>query len=112
MGFFITPETISSNYESVGLFCYEIVPSAEYDKFTVIDSYSYDLEPRTIRKYKWVIENVSLNQAMDSVYTNCVTWGADAIIDFKIESISNPYLTKEPVTINGFKISGFAIKRK
>ena len=39
--------------------------------------------------------------------------GADALVNFNNEMITRPYIgIKNPVDITGYRITGFAIKRK
>lgn len=95
-GFLITPHEYTGNYESIGLITYKTSPKA---KFNTSD---------------WYIDQISLNETIDSVYNICIKKGADALIDFKFEWFDTQYNKQviQPVTIPGIRISGFAIKRK
>jgi hypothetical protein len=61
----------------------------------------------------WSIGTIKVEEALDSLYSAATKAGANAIVDFSINEISQRYNegTTEPLTLFGYKISGFAIKR-
>lgn len=118
-GFLITPEKYAGEYQSIGLITYEYLPSAEYKPGTSRPNpYYVPGNPKTsqfIPIKMWITEDVKVEQVMDSVYTRCKILGADALVNFKIEPKTETYSSvvyKNPPIINGYSISGFAIKRK
>lgn len=116
-GFLITPEKYNDNYESIGLVTYELLPGGIYKHMgkKVNPAYggSNTSVPRFIDIYKWIIDEVSLEQSIDSMYIRCEKMGADALVNFKLENHWKDYnQISNPTTVMGYKLSGFAIKRK
>lgn len=117
-GFLMTPENYSGEYESIGLITYKIIPAAKY---VLINNKTknvlyYNTYTDT---YYWIKDDINFQNVLDSVYVNCVSMGADALINLKMNLISKEYLLDKyskpisnPVTISGYEISGYAIKRK
>lgn len=62
----------------------------------------------------WVFELIDVDDALNKIYEICVEFGADALMDFKIQPNSESYKTgnEDPVTVNGIQITGMAIKRQ
>ncbi len=114
-GFLITPEKYADKYESVGMIEYHIMPGAKYLKAGTrrekIDNIYGDANVNT---YIWIIDKIKFSQAMDSIYVMAKNMGADAItnFDFNIETSElNSLIYNNPVTITGYRITGYAIKR-
>ena len=59
----------------------------------------------------WVQGDIDSKGALKTVYEKCIEIGADAFMDFEIVPYSESYTTTTPVTLNGLKITGIAIKR-
>ena len=117
-GFLITPEKYSDPYESIGIIDYTVMPGAVYElSGREINPYykegSQQTQPHTVEKYEWIIDTVSFDEVLNQVYTICIDMGADALVNFKNERIELPYAgIKNPITITGYRITGYAIKRK
>jgi hypothetical protein len=118
-GFLITPEKYLGDYESIGLITYEYLPAAEYKLAGIIENPNFDRRdnssgPEFIHLKKWDYEKVMIEQVMDSVFLISTRLGADALVNFRIEPKAEFHGTgyKNPTTVNGYSISGFAIKRK
>ena len=108
-GFLITPEKYLGDYESIGIFNYTFVPSASIFIEKKVMS-SGILRERKI----WLKENYSIYDGLDSLYNFSKSIGADAIINFQFNIVTRNYTYgyENPVTLEGFELSGFAIKRK
>jgi hypothetical protein len=114
--FLITPENYTGTYQSIGLIEYIVKPSASYKLSTKeLNPKFAPGDPEVTRYfdiYKWNIDNISFDAVLNEAYNICVKMGADAIINFKSEIIYDEYASiKYPVTIIGYRITGFAIKR-
>jgi hypothetical protein len=112
-GFLITPEKYAGNYVSIGIMDYVKKPGAHYaiasrkldDRFAKSDQ-------MYISQKQWIFDAVSLDDAIDELYRECVKLGADALVNFKVElTEDNHFHFTNPVTIVGYRITGFAIKR-
>jgi hypothetical protein len=108
-GFLITPEKYLGEYESIGVVKYVIVPGAEYkvlNKVTYSDGTTQSIQ-------KWVVNQITLSQGLDSLYHLSKAMGADAIVNFSSNTTQRNYQSiANPVTLEGYELSGFAIKRK
>ena len=115
-GFLITPEKYNGDYESVGLINFTAMPGAQYklagSRF-VPDYTGTSNIPRYVQYFDWVIDSISFDKVLTKAYEVCKNMGADALVNFNYEAVNYPYYNiKNPVTITGYKIYGFAIKRK
>jgi len=115
-GFLITPEKYSGEYHAVGMIDFIKMPAAVYVKRTRLDDNNKPVTPEfghpaEIDK-NWVPENINMDAVLEDLYKQCVALGADAIINFNLEpnSVLHAGITN-PVTIEGVRITGFAIKR-
>jgi len=107
-GFLFTPEKYLGEYESIGMIEYKLIPGAKYKIYKQV----YGQEA----KYKWFTEYIEFSQAVDSIYFMAKSMGANTIMNFDFsieynEEFSNPMEYKNPITIYGYRITGFAIKR-
>jgi hypothetical protein len=114
--FLITPEKYSGQYESIGLIDYTTKPGAIY-KITGKKLNPYYVPggaaEKLIVKYEWKADSILFSDALNEVYKICTDMGADAIMNFKNELVFDRYDNiKNPVTITGYRITGFAIKRE
>ncbi len=113
-GFLITPEKYMGEYQSIGMVDYVRKPGANY--MTVAtkpdERYGSSNTQIYISEKAWRVDPVYLDEVIDELYKQCVELGADALINFKVEITEDNYNNiANPVTINGYRISGFAIKR-
>jgi hypothetical protein len=98
-GFLFTPERYSGDYESVGMVQYVMMPAANRVSVGGLN--------------EWIVEPVSLTQALDSLYYMAHAMGADAVINFTSTVEEKTYsFVDAPITISGYNLSGFAIRRK
>jgi len=115
-GFLITPEKYIGAYESIGLVDYQLMPGAVYVVVGKQKNPYYtgtDSQPMYIDKKMWKIDEINFKMAMDSLYNICTKMGADALVNFSLGYPSDDYgMISNPVTIKGYSISGYAIKRK
>jgi len=110
-GFLVTPYSYSEPYESIGVLTLSILPEA---KKVVGNTYRTSDSPNsTIQvEYIWLKSDISPEETIEAMYQECKKLGADALVDFNIKPISKHYNTDPPVSIDGFEVTGFAIKRK
>lgn len=115
-GFLITPEKYSGNYESIGIINFTAKPGAQYKMSGRKPNPYYKSgtdDQRYIDVYEWAVDSIAFTEVLDKVYNICIGMGADALVNFQNEITLDPYTgIKNPVTITGYRITGFAIKRK
>ena len=116
-GFFMTPEKFVGEYEPIGLLTYQLLPSAQYsNKGGQKIPTSKSGQTGTVyyvSKYSWHVDEVKLKDALDGIYDYCISMGADALVNLQLQPSKKEYSgIKNPVVIDGYEISGFAIKRK
>jgi hypothetical protein len=111
-GFLITPEKYSGDYESIGIIDYLIMPEAKLEKKEIENSSANQWQDQgSIRN--WKVDEVNIQNALEGIYNQCIKMGADALVNFKAEIENEDYsYTVPPVTLKGFRVTGFAIKRK
>ena len=106
-GFLFTPAHYSGEYRSIGILVVEIYPPIRNENYSSNNQYgveSHDYSP------SWVYSSVQPKEVLDSLYNVSKMYGADAVIDLEITSVS-AYRTGFINPIPGIKASGFAIKR-
>lgn len=105
--FLFTPEKYDGKYESVGLISFLIMPEAVKEKIKVnpfVDSEE---------TYKWNINEINIQNAVEGIYKHCIEMGADALVNFKADvEIEDNSIATPPLKLYGYRITGFAIKRK
>ncbi|MGA3051423.1 MAG: hypothetical protein ABSE00_05860 [Chitinispirillaceae bacterium] len=111
-GFLFTPYKYLGDYESIGIMSIIATPEA---KLTDINTGKKDHFEQPIFEKMWKINDVPVAEAMDSLYAAAMKLGANAIVDLDLKEIDHSYNAEagkaHPVTIYGYKIYGFAIKR-
>ena len=122
--FLFTPNIYKGDYESIGLITLYYYPEAK----RITKEIEYLGQDAKKRKYEdqgggkrtrlisteWVINEINSNALLDSIYSTCFKMGADAFTQLKIIDapiMSHALNTANPVSINGIKIEGYAIKR-
>lgn len=111
LGFLITPEKYSGNYESIGLIDFVFMPEAIRKTNYIENSYSWKETENLVTGYSWNVEKVNIQDAIDGIYKRCVEMGANALVNFNATTETKEYLfPNAPLTIKGYRITGFAIK--
>lgn len=108
--FLFTPEKFIGDYESIGIVSFLIMPEANKDS---------KFEPNTKNgkagyyTSEWTVKDIDIQNAIEGIYKHCVEMGADALVNFKsdIQIVDYSYLIP-PLKLQGYQITGFAIKRK
>lgn len=108
-GFLISPYVYDGQYESIGVINFEYYPKSE---LKLIKPNPDDDVKINVSYKKWIPDLINFDDQLNKVYEECVSMGADAIVDFKVSSIEKTYDTKPVLTVNGILLTGFAIKRK
>ena len=107
-GFLVSAESLVDPYEPIGMMKYTTIPSAEYRqrvRVQTADGYTKEV-------HKWVIETIDYQEQLDRMVAEAKAMGADAIIDVKIYPTQRLYSgIKNPVNLEGYEISGYAVKR-
>ena len=107
-GFLVSAESLVDPYEPIGILKYTTIPSAEYRqrvRVQTADGYTKEV-------HKWVIETIDYQEQLDRMVAEAKALGADAIIDVKIYPTQRLYSgIKNPVNLEGYEISGYAVKR-
>ena len=123
-GFFITPESLKGNYDSIGQLYCKILPEAnrkfvsngyeptESEKKRGItgENTNLDLSP----KFTWVTKDISIEKAIDQAYKTAIKMGGNAIMEFSIKPIvvEMRVNNSELVLLNGYEVTGFIINKK
>jgi hypothetical protein len=113
-GFLITPEKYIGEYKSIGIIDFVNMPGATYKLPINVDKNGKPIvqEFGHAPGKQWQIDEMNMNDALEKLYQQCIALGADAIINFKLEPNSVYHGgVSNPVTIEGVRITGFAIKR-
>lgn len=113
-GFLFTPEMYPGEYKSVGIIDFIKMPNALFtvekelpdkDKYT-------PKNPSLKTTTQWYTEKVDLQEAVEELYQQCSSLGADALVNFKVDFNTDKYINVgNPIDIIGYRITGFAIKR-
>ena len=109
-GFLFTTHSYLGDYESVGLVSVILSPSAKINKVKTKDKRT----DAVVYKRVWDIDKIDIDEALDSLYLLASNLNANAVVDLQIKEISQTYnvnTTEPQVTVYGYKIDGFAIKR-
>jgi len=106
--FLFTPYQYSGKYKSSGMISISFMPEAKLIKEYPFKNQMYQGE----QKY-WQIQKVDLEKIIESFHKKAISMGANAIITFKINSVTKTYEvgSTNPVIITGVELTGFAIKR-
>lgn len=111
-GFLFTPESYMGQYESVGQFSAVLYPQIVKEK-------NRGLHPETVKGIEnfkqvnvdgieWLIERVTLDEVVDSIYSYALKLGANAVVSFKIDLVPR---VNGALFYNCYEVSGFAIKK-
>lgn len=107
--FLVTPIEYPGFYDAIGIVSVELYPEADY-KTTEIRTNASGQE---VQHKEWVVEQIDAQDAVDSLVSMASRMGADAIINFKLNTEKAEYLRiTNPIVLSGVSASGFAIKRK
>jgi hypothetical protein len=114
-GFLFTPEKYEGEYKSIGVIDFKKMPGALYTTIKELknkDNYIPEHPEISTISTQWFTEMIDMDQAIDELYRECISLGADALMNFKIDYyIETRSNISNPISITGYKISGFAIKR-
>ena len=116
-GFLITPEKYNGEYESIGIIDFVKMPGAVYSNLKDMEGNNkYIPEHSNFSKTssQWFYEFIDLDKAINELYEECLSMGADAIMNFDFELNEDSYTVdySNPTKVTGYRITGFAIKRK
>ena len=108
LGFLITPEKFIGEYESIGIVAVDSYP--EYKN----SGLERNNQGAIIDVGSWQSAPLPINEVIDKVYDQSKAMGANALMNFKTEAISRSVDigNSKILTIDGTRVSGFAIKRK
>jgi len=98
-GLLITPEDYNSSYKSVGMLRVVIWPEMRRER---VNGDPYEMT-------NWKAEPLRMQEAVDSLYTRARQMGADAIIRFDAQRVTQEV---DDDTRTGVEASGFAIDRQ
>lgn len=108
LGFLFTPGDYSGEYEAIGMITVTALPGA-VKSMRVKSTYSLGgVVPPHYMELSWDVDELSPDDAIQAAYEKSIEMGADALINFNIES-TTVYI--EGAKLDGFDVSGFAIKR-
>ena len=109
-GFLITPYSYDGKYTAIAIINFKIMP--ESNLVLIKSGYNYNTNtPTTVKN--WVSDTVETDEALERIYQHCIEIGADALVDFKITDVTDYYTKTTPnTTIEGKRITGFAIRRE
>lgn len=121
LGFLITPEGYSGEYESIGVVSVTMtpavrrVPQVKPSKGKGWDAYYGQAEPKSPEELPeqpderrvggYYVERIKVAEGIRLLYAQAAGMGGNAIIRFKVETV--PFM----VNIQGIRLTGFAIRR-
>ncbi len=108
-GFLITPLSYGGRYTSIALIDFKIMPQANLTVSEKADKSDQSATPTVLG---WHADTVGLHGALEKIYKHCIEIGADGLIDFSIEEVSDSYPAYPAVIVKGKRITGLAIKRE
>ena len=113
-GFLITPlVTYGANYNSIGFMFIEKMLDAEAN-IVEVEVPAHERDPPTFKKVRqWNAPKVpreGRDAMVDELYQEALSQGANAIINFKIETIYRSLENPHELQF-GYRVSGFAIDR-
>jgi hypothetical protein len=109
LGFQITPESYMGQYESIAMLNLDIYPQVIHRSFASPIALPPDrYEEHFIDNHTWLVEDLSLTDAIDSLYHLATKLGANSIVRFKIDVLPRK---DGPLDIDGIQLSGFAIRK-
>lgn len=106
-GFFISPYSWTGDYTPVSQVALVMTPEAAY----VGGEGPGGLPKGTYMSGDYMVQEISIQDALDSMYNYCLQIGADALVDFDYRIEDEPLFVNGP-TIPRITVSGFAIKRE
>jgi len=107
-GFLITPYVFNGDYISIYMVNYVIMPEANY-----MPANPDNVGTGDYTSGSWTFKKLNIETALNNIYETCVEMGADALMDFQLQSNKEYYTgINNPVTVNGIQITGIAIKRQ
>jgi hypothetical protein len=112
-GFLMTPYSYTAPHDSYGEVRIELTPA-------IIAAAGNEVNPKYAYVYqnglRFAVEEVSLQEALDSAYVYCLRYGANAFVNIRYESEFTHFdyanLTGDKWALRKYTVSGFAIKRK
>lgn len=106
-GFLITPHEYHGEFTSIYMIDYILMPEASYQPAQYEDNQKVEEGG-----WRFSYKDADIEHAVESIYNKCVEMGADAIMDFNIQTHEDEYdFIPNPVTVKGLLITGVAIKR-
>lgn len=108
-GFLITPLSYGGRYTSIALLDFKVMPKANLVVSEKADKSDQSSAPTVL---EWHADTIGIHAALQSIYEHCIEIGADGIIDFSIDEVSDSYPAYPAVVVRGKRITGLAIKRE
>jgi hypothetical protein len=108
-GFLITPLSYGGRYTSIALIDFKIMPQANLVVSEKADNSDQSSAPTVL---EWHADTIGIHGALKNIYEHCIEIGADGLIDFSIEEVSDSYPSYPAVLVKGKRITGLAIKRE
>lgn len=106
-GFLFTPDNYQGRYDALGIVDLYYMPEARYEEREM------EFRGRTIVADRWSLEKAEPQRAIEGLYREAKNMGADAVTKFRIEPATLWDGGKDNrVKLSGYKVSGFAIKRR
>lgn len=114
--FLITPESPIGDYESIGLIEVNLQPEVKEINVVEYNRMNREENPTFIAQKGsrdgetteyYAIEILDVQKVIDEIYRIGTEWGADSIYNLEIEST----VITDIISIETFKVSGFAVKR-
>lgn len=108
-GFLITPLSYGGKYTTISLIDFKIMPQAN---LKVEEKADKSDQSTTTSVLEWHADTIGIDAALMHIYEHCIDMGADGLIDFSIEEVSDSYPSFPTVIVKGKRITGLAIKRE
>lgn len=113
-GFLFTPERYPESYESIGVITITIWPEANREVRSGRRVRRGGQDTPAVEIGDWVIEPITIQDALESMYERASEMGADAVVNLEISRVVEEYASSLLTTLvlPGIEVSGFAIKRQ
>ena len=110
-GFMITPEGYTGDYESAGMIAMDIYPEWREEKASIDGLGRRNINDNRVAVTRLVERELTTDEITRHAVDMARGMGANAIIRFHVEPITQDITRPKRLTRNGVRVTGFAIKR-
>jgi hypothetical protein len=108
-GFLITPLSYGGKYTTISMIDFKIMPQAN---LKVAEKTDKSDQSSTATVLEWHADTIGIHAALQKIYEHCMEIGANGLIGFSIEEVSDSYPSYPTIIVKGKRITGLAIRRE